>query len=191
MVLSFLSDEVATKASEQLLGGLKRVPVDMFGLSFRLERTTADTVNFEFLLTRGPFRYFQPVGYFTTQDPPVILREFEAEYDALRRQMPTLRTAKRLDIQTNALIAAFSIPALSVTRKQADELFMANGMVMEAWMNHKGHPQVCAADEYEVEGPIASFQFSGNQYSFAPVIDFKTQFDSLLKKQLLTIDKML
>ena len=178
------------KVKNQFISKKEIIPIDEFDMSFRL-LFTGDTINLELLTTGELGHYFKPIGFYDNNLNVYILKEFENEMTNLINtgETPDNISIRKLSIEQNGLIGAFSIEAYSFARKMEDSSFRSNGLDFDIFMSFDGDPQVFLDDKYESPGVIAIFLLRGERKSINPTYSNKELFDNFSKRKLLSAFK--
>ena len=217
MTLALFDNSVKAKVSQMLQsnyefnGHKDRMPLEVFGMNFRLFKPTPTYVNLEFLVITPIGKFFQPIGFFDASLNVYVLNEFAESYKRLKSSQQIGSDAKFLDIKTNAVIGAFSgqtiqqvlqvfeefriggwnnefkdgrmIPATM----RYDKRFESNGYNSELLFCNDGYPQFYLHDDYGLRGAIGAYM-KGNsgKLSIHPTVEYKELFDKLDSLKLLT-----
>jgi len=185
----FLNDTIE-KVQAQFKSGTEIIPVDQFDMNFRL-LLVGETINLE-LLAAGPFgHYFKPIGFYDKNLNIYLLREFENDFDSLVKkwEISNPKSAKKLTIEQNAVIGAFSMESLIQAQQLSDSSFMANGLNFDIFITLDGDPQIFLDDKYNISDPIGLFFLRTQNKSINPTVVFKQLFDEFTNKQLLSAFK--
>lgn len=211
MVFTLFSEETIGIAKKQLKSRIEITHIEKFDMPFRLLRVDDKTVNLEILVNRmfGPARrteigmvrdqasYFKPIGvyniesgFFSDKVSITIIYEFEKHFSSLAGNQITKinHQVKKLTLEENIVIAAFSMDAFGEAKEMIDKNLVINGLSMEIVMAFGGYPQIFLDDKYNIEGPIAAYFVEGPS-SLNPIVNYKKTFDELDSKKLLSAYK--
>ncbi len=184
---TLILDSTLEKVKKQFISKNEITPVDEFDMNFRL-LFTGDTINLELLATGELGYYFKPIGFYDNNLNVYILKEFENEMSNLINigEVPGSLSVRKLSIEQNGLIGAFSIEAFTSARKMKDSSFRSNGLDYDIFMSFDGDPQVFLDDKYNFPGVIAVYLLRGESKSINPTYSNKELFDNFSKKKLLS-----
>lgn len=214
-----LDEEVISNAEEQIQSGEDRIPVRKKDIDFRLLNTGQGTSNLEFTARNEAVRFFQPVGFFSGDGNITVLKEFQDPVDDLISDgfLPDRLTVRRLNLEENALIGAFSahavVEAMDVFKeidekgfeRKYDEEFdvsipahirfsreiMSNGLDMHLYMTMSGYPQAKLDEKYDMEKSIGVYRRANQGVKLIPTDEFRDMFERFKKLKLLTSFKIL
>lgn len=214
-VKSIFLTQTFIKVKEQFASGEQKVPLDLFGMNFRLFKATNQTINFEVLAANELGNFFKPIGFFTSDLSITLLNEFEKDYINLigRNEISIDSEIRRLSLEANAVIAAFSMEVIvsvmqiyrEISEKgfepefkngmmipanlRYDKTLVANGYDTELIMTFDGHPQFFLDDEYGLDGPIGAYFQNNGSLGINPIAEYKPLFDKLHSMSLLAAYK--
>ncbi len=216
MVMTLFLQDTLSKVNQQFKDGKQIVPIDSFGMSFRLFKADAGNINLELLIQmpvavgeeqdipgmgRGRMQknvmFFKPIGYYiqskgflTSILDVTVPKEFENELDFLKsnNKIPSKIKIHKLSLPENALLSAFSMEALINAQKYNDASFFANGLYCDIFMTFEGFPQVFLDDRHGLRGPIAAYLLR-EQNSVNPIITYTELFEKYNPMKLMTAFK--
>ena len=177
-------------------------PIDMFDMSFRLSKTKVETVNLELLLTTNRYRFYKTIGFFRNEKI-FLLNEFYNDYNKLINNSEINIKVEFLDIESSALIGAFSLITVGYSLDMIDkfkfdgkpfdrlenyDLFSnINGLKCELLLCDLGYPQLFLDDIYGIEGNIAAYIPTEKGFEITWPENFKNLIDELKELELLTV----
>jgi hypothetical protein len=211
MVFTLFSEETIAKAKKQLKTKIEITHIEKFDMSFRLLRVDNKTVNLEVSINTmfGPPRrteigivrnqvsYFKPIGvysidsgFFSDKVSITIVYEFEKPFSSLAGDEISKINyeVNKFTLEENIVIAAFSMEAFVEAKEMVDKNLIINGLRMEIIMAFDGYPQIFLDDMYNIKGPIAAYFVEGPT-SLNPIVKYKSLFDKLDSKKLLSVYK--
>lgn len=216
MVATLFSKETIEKVKMQFKSGQEKVPLESFEMSFRLFKPNSENINLELLIQmpietgeeqnlpgigmgrmQKTVMFFKPIGFFTLKKgvfsssiEVTVPEEFEKELDYLKsnNKVPSNIETHKLSLEENAVLAAFSMEAITNAEKYEDASFFANGLYCDIFMAFDGYPQVFLDDRHGLNGPIAAYLLR-EQNSVNPIINYKEIFDKFNYMSLMTAFK--
>ena len=185
-----IAEKTQAKATEQFENGNQIVSVDSDDIPLRLYKTGAGTINLEMLISTPMGTFFKPFGFYHRNGAVYAVNELEQ----VLTEMGEWRgrkggSLKRLNLEANAVIAAFSVDSLLVAHQQSDAKYVTNGMKMEAYINSNGDPQIWADDSYGFSQAIAVYESVSGMVN--PGVIFAKAFRVMDKLSLLSAFKSL
>lgn len=182
--------ETIEKVKEQFKSGRKIVPVDQYDINFRL-LLVGDIINLEILATGQYGRYFKPIGFYDQNQTIYVIKEFENDFDSLvqKGEISNNSTAKKLTIEENAVIGAFSMDTYIQANQLKDCSFISNGLNFDIFMTLDGDPQIFLDDKYNLPGPIGIYFLRTQDKSINPTVKFKELFDKFAEINFLSAFK--
>jgi hypothetical protein len=187
---TLFSNETIEKVKAQFISGTEIISVDKYDMNFRL-LLVGETINLE-LFGSGSFgHYFKPIGFYDKNLNIYILREFENDFESLveKGEVSNIFSAKKLSLEQNAVIGAFSMETLIQAQQLKDSSFLSNGLNFDIFITLDGDPQVFLDDKYNISDPIAIYFLKTQNKSINPTVVFKELFDENNRKQLLSAFK--
>ncbi len=192
-------------------GHKDRMPVELRDMQFRLHKPTPGYVNLELMISSPLGRYFQPIGLFDKNIEVLLLNEHVEAYHRLIGSGKITGKARMVDLQTNAVIAAFSMPTIQLVLQtfqefqehgwqseirhghlmpatmRYDKRYICNGFKCELLFSNAGYPQFYLDDDHNLDGAIGAYILEDDgMLSINPTVEFKQLFDNLSKLGLLT-----
>ncbi len=179
------------RAREMMKSGESDFLFEKFEMNFRLLNVQNSVVNFEFLTANTLDVYYTPVGFIYPNGSLCIVEEFLSDYRSLVTKgflNPSPRPLL-LDLESNALIAAFSMETFKRALEYKDIKLTANGLKCELFICSKGYPQMFLDDSYNRPGPIAAYLLREQPPKINPMLDNEEAFKNLFADQLLQVYK--
>lgn len=200
-----LDDEVRQKARGQIDGGDERIPIRKNGIDFRLLKTDYGTSNLEFMVRTDSIRFFQPVGFFTSEGDTSVIHQFE-------EPLKDKEEVNKLSIRDNAIIGAFEahtiIEAIKIHKEidkkgfegkyneeaemfvsaltRFDRTIKANGLKIELNLHQSATPFSELDYKHGIEDTLGIYEMTDDGISFGPSDDTKEDFVRLRSMSLLS-----
>ena len=124
--------------------------------------------------TIGPTEvwFYKPVGFFTLNNHSnsldiefTIIKEFENDLEFLlhNNDLSINIPIKKLSLEENGVLAAFSMETMVRAEKKIDDSLIANGLQCDIYISEDGFPQVFLDDKYGFlsQNPIAIYFYNG------------------------------
>jgi hypothetical protein len=213
MVSTLFTPAIIEQVKKQFRDKTEKVPIDSFGMSFRLFLSKYGNINLELLIQmpaeegayqniegfgRGIIQknvmFFKPIGFFSLKKgfftntlEITILKEFEKDFNILLKdgKIPSSIKVNTLTLQENAVLAAFSMEAYLKAEKYEDSSFSANGLYCDMFMTFEGYPQVFLDDRHGIDGPIAAYLLR-EKNTINPIMEYQNTFNMFSDMSLLT-----
>jgi len=140
-VLTLFDKEVISKAKElqspnySKEGVLDKIPIENYDISFRLYKTSEDIVNLEFLTFTNNRRFFEPIGYYQS-DNIFLLNAFKNDYMNLKAKGLINHQVSFLTLEENAVIGAFSTHTVDIAIKMIKD-FEKDGRPLNKLENYE------------------------------------------------------
>jgi hypothetical protein len=213
MLLTLLDKKTIDRVVEQFASGKEKVFIDNFEMYFRLYKSKANSINLEVFvqhsLGAGPeenlaglglgrieiiANFWQPIGFFSKNSALEIevttLKKFENELDIVLDERNSSIKINKLDLRSNAVVAAFSVEAAANANYKKDTSFLCNGLECDIFMTHdRAYPQFFLNDKYGIPEAICAYWVE-NESSLNPTIEYKELFDDLHSMELLSAFKV-
>lgn len=217
VTMTLFMKETIEKVKKQFKNSDESVLYESFGMNFRLLLTNEGNINLELLFEMNVPRpkkdilnlslaeldailaerivFFKPIGFyrqtkslFSKSIEITIFKEFEEAFNYLQLNNKISFNPKKMSLEENAVLAAFSMETLTHAVNQQDASFYANGLKIDIFMTFDGFPQVFVDDKYNIPGPIAAYMLE-EEDSIRPSWEYKVLFDRFYKMSLLTAFK--
>lgn len=206
MVLALLNKTTIDNALQmfkpdfQYNGHKDRMPIELYGISFRLFKASNANVNLEFLISNSKKSYFQPIGAISKNSNVYILNEFATAYNKLESDKKVGVNVKFFPKRFNAIIAACAMSTLeyvsaifvefNFSGDNTGKKFICNGLKCELRFGEDNDLQFFVLDEYETLDKVTVFhQQSGGELAMTPTIGYMEAFEKTENLQLLTAFK--
>jgi hypothetical protein len=207
LVKTLCDDEVIRKALELMSidrgneGFNNAFPIEKYEISFRLYKPYDNVVNLEFLCYANNNKFYQPVGFYKSNEI-YLLNEYVEAYNDLLIKNIISRKVIFLNIKENAVIAAFSIQAVEYSieilknfysdgkpmnsLEKYDKFAEINGLSCELLLCNEGYPQLYIDDKYNLNGHIGAYIPNSNGLNLGYPKNIEKEYFELMEQELLT-----
>jgi hypothetical protein len=143
--------------------------------------------------TGSLIQFYKPIGFYNKYLELTLVNDAYNQVEKLKDigLMTGVSQAKRLSLTDNGMIGALSMETALNAKKMKDFKIVSNDMDIELWMTHDNeYIQSYLDDKYGNPNVLCAYKkIKGDEddLDLCPAIEYKTQYDNLYHKRLLTV----